>query len=204
MQLTRDPFNIIVAGVGGQGNILASEMIATTATEAGYNVVVGETYGASQRGGAVMSHIRLSTRADYGPLIPQGEADIILAFEPLEAWRVAMDYGNPETELFVNLQKNYPITALSGEQPYPDEAKLLADVEKLVGRMRALQATDLARQLGEPKAQNLVMVGVLAGSGLLPLEPQAFEQVIADTFTGDQRELSLLAFRAGVRYDCNG
>lgn len=186
--------------MGGQGNILASEIIATAATEAGYNVVVGETYGASQRGGAVMSHIRLSTDADYGPLIPLGEADVILAFEPLEAWRVAVDYGNPETALYVNLQKFYPLAALSGEQPYPEEARLLDDVEKLVGRVHALQATDLAREVGEPRAQNMVMVGLLAGSDLLPLDLGAYEQVIADTFQGVQREVSLRAFRAGASY----
>ena len=88
-ELIKDPLNIVICGVGGQGNILASELLGSALVDKGYFVSVGETYGASQRGGSVMSHVRVSLTTEYGVLIPRGQADIIVGFEPIETLRVA-------------------------------------------------------------------------------------------------------------------
>lgn len=87
--MTKDPYNVIVTGVGGQGNVLASQLIGSVMVELGYKVTIGETYGASQRGGSVMSHLRISKNRQYGPLIPPKCADLVIALEPSEAARVS-------------------------------------------------------------------------------------------------------------------
>jgi indolepyruvate ferredoxin oxidoreductase beta subunit len=90
-KLFADPLNIVVCGVGGQGNILVARLAGRSLAKLGYIVTIGETYGASQRGGDVMSHIRLSVRRKYGPLIPHGGAHIVLGLEPLETVRILVD-----------------------------------------------------------------------------------------------------------------
>ena len=99
----KEPLNLVIAGVGGQGNILVSEIVATAANEAGYHVTVGESYGLSQRGGAVSSHVRLSREMPYGPVILAGRADVILGFEPVEAARVLLEYGHPGVRVIVKI-----------------------------------------------------------------------------------------------------
>jgi len=93
----KDPYNVIVAGVGGQGNVVGSQLIGAMLVDMGYRVTIGETYGASQRGGSVMSHLRISKARQYGPLIPPRSADLVIALEPSEAARVLGRYGNPLT-----------------------------------------------------------------------------------------------------------
>ena len=88
--------NVVICGIGGQGNILASGLMGSALVEMGYKVAVGETYGASQRGGSVMSHLRVSDDVERGVLIPEGKADVVVAFEPVEALRILRVYGNPE------------------------------------------------------------------------------------------------------------
>ena len=91
----KEPLNIIITGVGGQGNVLLSQLVGRVLVRAGFHVTIGETYGASQRGGAVMSHLRVSRKMQYGPLIGEGHADVIVGLEPLETLRVIAQYGNP-------------------------------------------------------------------------------------------------------------
>jgi len=196
--LDKEVLNIVIAGVGGQGNILASEMVATAALEAGYTVTVGETYGASQRGGAVMSHVRLSRKDQWGPLIPTGEADIVLGFEPLETLRILQEFGNPNTKVIVNSRPNYPITVLSGEANYPDLAEMLESIRDMAASVQVVEATTLAQQAGSSLSTNVVMVGCLAGSGLLPVPVERFQEVLNRSFSGDRLNLNVKAFTAGV------
>lgn len=201
MALSKDPINLIITGVGGQGNILASQLTATAAIGEGFYSSIGETYGASQRGGSVMSHVRFSKEFQYGPLIPSGEADLILAFEPLEALRVLVDYGNDATEVILNPRPNYPISVLTGAQQYPPVEELLEKIKGLARKARVVKATELAKELGALVAQNVVMVGALAASGLLPVPVESFEKTIAEVFedSDEKREFNLKAFKLGVR-----
>ncbi len=95
-RLPKDPVNIIITGVGGQGNVMASRILSNMLVRKGFYVTIGETFGASQRGGSVMSHIRVSADSTWSPQIPKGKADIVVTLEPIEAIRVLMSYGNPE------------------------------------------------------------------------------------------------------------
>src|SRR3990172_373603 len=98
MSLERERVNLLITGVGGQGTIVASQIVATAATREGLNVAVGETYGVSQRGGSVMSHVKIARGPAGGPLIPSGQADLLVGFEPAETLRVMADYANSSTD----------------------------------------------------------------------------------------------------------
>ena len=195
MTLEKDPLNLIIAGVGGQGNILASQIVATAGIKEGLYVTVGETYGASQRGGPVMSHIRFSARAQCGPLIPEGEADIIVGLEPIEALRIIGDFGNPKTRVIVSPRPIYPIWVLSGQAKYPPVEKVLQKLGELVAEVRVVKAI----QEGETGlAANVVIVGALAGSRMLPIALKNFEDSIKEIFAPKDVNLNLQAFRKGV------
>jgi len=198
--ISKDPLNLIITGVGGQGNILASQITATAGISQKLFVSIGETYGASQRGGSVMSHVRFSREFQFGPLIPEGEADLILGFEPLETLRVLVDFGNEGTHVIFNDRPNYPISVLSGQQKYPELAFILGKIKELAASARVVKATELAQELGTLVAQNVVMVGALAASNLLPIPEPAFEQTLAEIFEDPKKqEFNLRAFRLGVR-----
>jgi len=195
MTLEKDPLNLIIAGVGGQGNILASQIVATAGIKEGLYVTVGETYGASQRGGPVMSHIRFSALAQCGPLIPEGEADIIVGLEPIETLRIIADFGNPKTRVIVSPRPIYPIWVLSGQAKYPPVAEVLQKLGELVAEVRVVKAI----QEGETGlAANVVMVGALAGSGMLPIAAKYFGESIKEIVAPKDFDLNLQAFRKGV------
>ncbi len=190
--------NLIICGVGGQGNILASQIIASAGIKAGYKVAIGETYGASQRGGSVMSHIRFSRDFSPAPLIPSGEADIIIGFEPLETLRVMIDYGKDSTKVIFNPRPNYPISVLSGETQYPKLELIFEQIKNLAQKAVVVESTELAKQAGNYLAQNIVMVGALAESGWLDIPTDYFQEVIGELFEDkDKRELNLKAFEKG-------
>lgn len=198
MDKFREPLNVIVTGVGGQGNVLASQVLAAAAVEAGYRVSIGETFGASQRGGSVMSHVRISREKTYGPLIPRGRAHLIVGFEPLETLRILMDYGNPDTVVVMNDRPNYPIGCLLGEEKYPDPEKLVEAVSRLASRNHVLAATELAKEAGNAMAANMVLTGALSASGLLPFDSGCFTGVVDTLFSGEVRDLNVRAFRKGM------
>lgn len=193
-----DPLNIIVTGVGGQGNIQASYIIASAAVKDGFYVSVGETYGAAQRGGSVTSHIRLSKETEYGPLIPKGKAHIILGFEPVECLRNIGDFGNKQTKVIVNPRPVYPIDVLSGEAIYPAVEKVLEAIKELVNSVHVVEATELAKKAGDTILQNVVLVGCLAASGYTPINMETFKAAIRELFLGKSLELNLKAFNMGA------
>ncbi|HUT52089.1 MAG TPA: indolepyruvate oxidoreductase subunit beta [bacterium] len=201
MTISKDPINLIITGVGGQGNILASQLTATAAIAEGYYTSIGETYGASQRGGSVMSHVRFSKEFQYGPLIPSGQADVILGFEPLETLRVLVDYGHDGTEVIMNPRPNYPISVLSGQAKYPPLEDMMARIKELARSAKVIHATELAKELGTLVAMNVIMVGALAGSELLPVPVASFKKAVSEIFDDSEkkREFNLKALELGMR-----
>jgi len=199
MRMKKNPLNIIITGVGGQGNVLASQIIASAAVQDGLYVSVGETYGATQRGGAVMSHVRLSEETQYGPLMPKGKAHIILGFEPVESLRTIGDFGNKKTKVIVNPRPIYPIDVLSGASKYPALEDVLKAIKELVYSVHVVEATELAKKAGDPVMQNVVMVGCLAGSGFTPVKVETLREVIKETFAKRRPEANLKAFESGLK-----
>ncbi len=196
-QLGKDPLNVIICGVGGQGNILASELLASALVEKGYYTTVGETYGASQRGGSVMSHVRISARKQYSALIPRGEADIIIGFEPIETLRVARDFGNKDTRVVFDPRPNYPLGVLIGEAVYPEIEAIANELRYLCGSVQILEATRLAQEAGNAQAANILLMGALTAMPEIPLTAEDYGQVLTQRFKGEVYELNQKVFNLG-------
>ncbi len=197
MTLDFDPLNIIISGVGGQGNILASDIISRAFCEEGYFVSVGETYGATQRGGSVVSHVRLSPRRAYGPLIPLGEGHVIVGFEPLEVYRIFRDYGHDTVRVIMNDRPFYPLDVLQQRSKYPDMDDLISRVRILAADLKMVKGTELAKKAGDPRAQNVVMVGAFAGLNWVPLKKERYLKAIEETFSGAKLAFNQKAFELG-------
>ncbi|MCE5262811.1 MAG: indolepyruvate oxidoreductase subunit beta [Deltaproteobacteria bacterium] len=197
-KLAKDPYNIVITGVGGQGNVMASRVLSNMLVRKGFRVTIGETFGMSQRGGSVMSHIRVSPTAVWSPQIPKGQADLIVALEPIEAIRVLADYGNPDVRVLVNLRPIYPVGVITGADEYPTEATIRDAVTSLSAQACFLAATDEAIRLGNPILGNIVMIGAVAGLGVLPIDAGLFEAVIREGMPADRVAANLRAFAIGA------
>ncbi|MFZ2419208.1 MAG: indolepyruvate oxidoreductase subunit beta [Smithellaceae bacterium] len=190
--------NVILTGVGGQGNVMASRVLAGMLVDAGYIVTIGETFGMSQRGGSVMSHLRISPDAVKSPQIPRGGADVIVGLEPLEALRVMTVYGNPGVCVLSNSRPVYPIGVITGELAYPSDEAVRNAFDKLTAQSWMIDATSAALKLGNPVLSNIVMIGALAQTGLLPFDRRRFEKEIKKTLLADKCAVNLKAFDAGA------
>jgi indolepyruvate ferredoxin oxidoreductase beta subunit len=196
--LSADPFNLIITGVGGQGNVLASKLVGSMLADKGYYVTIGETFGASQRGGSVMSHLRVSAESIQSPQIPKGKAHVVVALEPTEALRVLQDYGNPEVKVITNTRPVHPVGVIGGELKYPSGEEIRGWMGKLARACWFIGATEEAMKLGNPILGNVMLVGALAGVGAVPLDRDGFRAVIARTMSADKADVNLRAFDRGV------
>jgi indolepyruvate ferredoxin oxidoreductase beta subunit len=196
-ELIKDPLNIIISGVGGQGNILATELLASALVEKGYFATVGETYGASQRGGSVMSHVRISAATEYGVLIPLQQADIIVSFEPTDTLRVARDYANKSTLIITDSRPNYPLGVLIGEAQYPPIEAIEAELNKLSGRVQIIEATRLAVEAGNSQATNILLMGALTALPSVPIDIDDYERILEQRFSGQVLEMNRKVLKIG-------
>lgn len=198
LELAKDPYNIIITGVGGQGNVMASRMLGGILAAKGLYVTIGETFGASQRGGSVMSHLRVSRSSAWSPQIPRGRADLVVALEPIEALRVMPGYGNPGTRVLGNTRPVYPVQVIAGEFAYPSLDELKDALAQLTGGARFIDATDEAIALGNPILGNVVMLGAVAGLDVLPFDEGDFGAMIGTSVPAGKVEVNMKAFRRGV------
>lgn len=186
--------DIFISGVGGQGTILVGKVISTVALQRGLDVKLSETHGMAQRGGSVVTHVRLGSRI-YSPLAEKGEVDFLLAFEQLEALRW-LEYLSPEGTVIVNRQKSEPLPVLTGVQEYPRE--VIQKIRQRAPRtvvVDALQDT-VARE--NYRVTNIVLVGILAS--LLDFPAADWEQAIQDSLPPRLHEINLRAFQDGLNY----
>ena len=196
-KLRFDPLNIVICGIGGQGNVLASELVATTMNDLGYRVAVGETYGASQRGGSVMSHVRVSAERELGVLISSGEAHILIGFEPLETLRMARRYAGPGTLIVYDPRPVYPLGVLKGEQTYPDLADIRRELRTLSAAAYEVPAADIALGVGDSRAANIALLGAFSRLPGAPLDREDLSAVLEQRFRGPVLELNRKAFALG-------
>jgi len=197
--LVRDPFSVVITGVGGQGNVLASRLLGAMLAEKGFFVTIGETFGASQRGGSVMSHVRMSRETVSSPQIPRGRADVIVSLEPVEALRVLAGYGNPDVVLLTNTRPIYPVGVIRGELEYPSPDTLREAVLRILPGARFIDGTEKALALGNPILTNIVMLGALHGLGILPFDRRDFERAITARVAAEHLAVNLAAFDEGSR-----
>lgn len=198
-KLASDPYNLIITGVGGQGNVMASRVLGNLLSRQGYFVTIGETFGATQRGGSVMSHVRISSRGTWSPLIPKGKAHVVVALEPTEALRVLAEYGNPETRVISNTRPIYSVGVICGEQNYPSREDLEKWMSEMTARYWFVNATEEAMRMGSPIFGNIILIGALAATGLLPIDREAFGRVLAESLGPQKVEANLAAFDTGFR-----
>ena len=183
--------NILFCGVGGQGILLASEVTAYSLLAAGMDVRKSEVHGMAQRGGSVTAHLRYGAKV-YSPLISQGEADIVVAFEMLEAARY-LPYMHAESIAIVNTHKIYPPAVATGKMTYPEN--VLDELKSRDIKVKTLDAFEIARSVGEIRAVNIVMVGML--STHLPVEEQVFLDVLHERIPQKFRDVNIKAFQEG-------
>jgi len=195
--LTHDPYNLIITGVGGQGNVLASRIVGDMMARLGFAVTIGETFGASQRGGSVMSHLRISSASSCSPQIPKGKAHMVVALEPTEAIRVLKNYGNPGVKVLCNTRPIHSIGVICGEQTYPPLTDLKKWITDLSESTWFIDTTDEALKLGNPIFGNIMAVGALAATRALPLERDEFERVLGKKMPLEKVTVNLKAYDLG-------
>jgi indolepyruvate ferredoxin oxidoreductase beta subunit len=157
---------IMIVGVGGQGTLLASRILGHVLVESGYDVKVSEVHGMSQRGGSVVTYVKYGEKV-YSPIIEQGEADYILAFEQLEAARW-LSYLKEGGKLIVNDQKISPMPVITGAMAYPES--ILPKIREKNVNMISVDALTLAKQAGNAKSVNVVLIGLLSALADIPEE----------------------------------
>jgi len=183
--------NIMIVGVGGQGTLLTSRLLGTALLNEGYDVKVSEVHGMSQRGGSVVTYVKYGEKI-ASPLIEVGEADIILAFEQLEAARW-LKYMKPDGRMIINTRRIDPMTVISGAEVYPEG--VLEKLEAAGADITALDALALAVEAGSPKAVNVVLVGVMAAG--MGLDKEVWINAIKETVPAKFLDLNLKAFELG-------
>jgi indolepyruvate ferredoxin oxidoreductase beta subunit len=182
--------NVLIAGVGGQGAVLASELLALAALAAGHDVKQGEFHGVAQRGGAVFSHVRFGDRV-YSPMAPRGTVDYLLALEKLEALRYA-HFVKPGGTIIVNDHKVEPIR-VGDKRPYPDDA--IDFLESKGFSVVVIKATEKAVELGNHRAANVVLLGALSAS--LDIPQETWESTLQERIPEKLLALNQQAFAAG-------
>jgi len=189
-------FKITIAGVGGQGTLLASRLIAQSAIASDLPVIIGETYGMAQRGGPVMGHIQIGGEV-YSPQIRPGEADVLLGFEIGEATRRGVTYLKKDGLAIINTKKLAPVEVISGMMKYPKEEDLIQILSKITENIIAFDATKLAENAGDAITTNVVILGALTASGLLPFGEETIINTIKQSLRPEYHELNIKALQLG-------
>ncbi|OPY91626.1 MAG: indolepyruvate oxidoreductase subunit beta [Syntrophaceae bacterium PtaU1.Bin231] len=189
---TGDTRSILLAGVGGQGILRASDILANVFMEAGLDVKKSEVHGMAQRGGCVTSHVRYGRKV-FSPLALKSDVDILLAFEKLEALRY-LDYLKADGSVIINDQEILPPSVNLGDLAYP--ADVVAAVKSAFPSTKVVRAEDLARSAGNIRTVNTVLLGVLS-SFLTGIDISTWEKVLKDSFPAKLTKVNLDAFHLG-------
>jgi indolepyruvate ferredoxin oxidoreductase beta subunit len=192
--LQKEPFNLIISGVGGQGNVLLSAFVGAALLNEGFMVSVADTFGVSQRGGSVTSHIKISKKILYSSVTLDGKADVILGMEPVETLRALGEFGNPHVVVIVNPRPIYP----SGGATYPDLDKVKQAITKLSSKTKFVNATEEALKMGNPIYTNIILLGSLVGAEVLPISKETMIPILEERFPGRLLDANIKAFGKGM------
>jgi indolepyruvate ferredoxin oxidoreductase beta subunit len=190
----KEPYSILVAGVGGQGNLVYGRIVAEASVYQGLRPVVGDTFGASRRGGSVLTHIRIG-KQDWGPLIPEGEVDILIGFEPLEALRAAIKYAGARTVALVSAIPVPPSNVTSGSRTYPKIDDIRNALDTLCKKAHFMDPEPVMNQAKSTRVLNTYMMGVLSTVENLPIEQDNLRKAISKILDSSK---DLEAFDQGV------
>ena len=185
--------NIVLTGVGGQGVITAANILGKACVKAGVNVFVSEVHGMAQRGGSVNCTVRIGDV--YGPLVQTGTADVILSTEPIEALRY-IDFSNKDTKIITDISPVVPFTVSTGDEEYPDIDKVYKKLSSYA-KVYKVDALKLARDAGAIITKNVVMLGALAGSGVLPFDKKILLDTVLENVPPKYKKINKKAFESG-------
>jgi len=191
--------SFLLTGVGGQGTLLASNVLARTGVRAGFDVKKAEVHGMAQRGGSVSSQIRWGERI-YSPLIAQGEVDYLVALEKLETLRY-VDMLRPGGTVVIGDMRIPPLSVSSGADVYPDDEQIRKTVEQVAGKVCFVPSTRLAKEAGNVRAHNIVVLGALS-SYLDDVASTIWQEVIAQWVPERYVRVNLQAFQMGQGARC--
>ncbi len=185
--------NLLITGVGGQGIILASDIISETALTAGYDVKKTDTLGMAQRGGSVVSHVRIGSRV-WSPLIKEGEVDILLAFEKLEAARW-IQFLRPGAIVIINNHALPPLSVNLGNEPYPSDEQIANILKQRTDSIYFVDGTSRVKELGNTRMLNMFMLGCV--SSFLPLKVNIWKESISRRLPPGILQINITAFNEG-------
>jgi indolepyruvate ferredoxin oxidoreductase beta subunit len=188
-----DKVNLLIAGVGGQGVILASDIVGEVAIAASYDFKKTDTLGMAQRGGSVISHLKIAPKV-YSPLIEQGDVDVLLSLEKMEAARWA-HYLKADGVAIVNNHAQPPMSVNLGNEAYPSDDTITAAIKNVTDRLYLVNASAMARDLGNAKTLNMVMLGCV--SHFLPIDIPVWKDCIAQRLPAAILEINNRAFDIG-------
>jgi len=188
-------FNIVLAGVGGQGTLLAAEVIGTAAVKEGLNARVSEIHGMAQRGGAVVSDVRIGDGV-FASTILEGQADVLLGFEPLETVR-NLRSASEKTLVVMNTQRIPPTELAARNTAYPTVEEVLAKIHVFTSKVIVVEAAELARKAGSRLAQNSVLLGALAAVEGFPVKAESLVEALRELFPKKHVEVNVRAFELG-------
>ena len=191
--MTTEKQDILMVGVGGQGIILASDILGESAIAAGYDIKKTDTLGMAQRGGSVVSHIRIASHV-WSPLIKEGDVDILVAFEKLEAARWA-PYLKPDGLAIINNHAIPPLSVSLGTSQYPGNQEVENILKQRTGKIYFIDGTTRAKQLGDIRTLNIFMLGCI--SSLLPIKLQVWQDCISKTLPPKILDINVKAFEQG-------
>ncbi|MFP4001051.1 MAG: indolepyruvate ferredoxin oxidoreductase subunit beta [Thermoplasmata archaeon] len=188
--------NLEIVGVGGQGILTSSQVLGAAALEKDLDVYMSEVHGMAQRGGVVVTTVKIGEKV-YSPLVGKGDADVILGFEPIETYR-AVEQASKKTWIVTNRQPIVPFTVSVGNEEYPSvEDKILPSLEGSTDRLVALNAEKLAEEAGAAITQNIVMLGALTATDVLPLTKDEMMKAVENQVPERFIDMNLKAFRKG-------
>jgi len=191
-------FNMVLAGVGGQGILLAAEILGTAAVREGFDVRVSEVHGMAQRGGSVVSMVRIGEKV-FSSLILEGEADVVLGFEPIETLR-NVRYASEKTVIMIGDERiPPPALTLKGES-YPKIDVILEKLKFFSKRIVPVEASKLAHKAGSPLVQNVVMLGALAATERAPVKKESLMEALKELVPTKYLNVNVKAFELGYQY----
>lgn len=191
-------FNIVLAGVGGQGILLAAEILGTAALKEGLNVRVSEIHGMAQRGGAVISNVRIGEKV-LAPTVLEGTADMLLGFEPLETLR-NLKFASEKTLVLMNNEAIAPPELTTRMMNYPSLDEITEKINLFTKNVVVMEAAKLAEKAGSILTRNIVLIGGLAATGEMPVQIESLKEAMRELVPGKYTEMNMKAFELGYKY----
>lgn len=193
---TSNTINVVITGVGGQGVLTLAEILAKSALTDSYNVRVGEIHGMAQRGGHVVCTVRIGSDV-HGPIIDPGVAHLLVGFEPIETLREAHLVANSGT-ILMSSHVQYPVAVSMGKSEYPNHDTIIKNLQKFSEHVIELDAMELALEAGSPRSLNMIMLGAIIGTGIVPVTKESTLSSVRTTFSKRFEAINIKAIELGI------